>query len=81
MTEPAYTFSLPSMEDDTTLDCRIYQPSSLAAITSNGSRGVRAAVLAHPYAPLGGCYDDHVVLSVTETLVEQGYVVATFNFR
>ena len=38
-------------------------------------------MIAHPYAPLGGSYDDAVVLSVTETLVNEGHIVMTFNFR
>lgn len=82
--EPQYAFSIPSIEDDTPLDCRIYHPKdSLAAgRADDGSEsGVKGAVLAHPYAPLGGCYDDHVVLAMTETLLGQGYVVGTFNFR
>ncbi|KAK3675209.1 hypothetical protein LTR78_004718 [Recurvomyces mirabilis] len=45
------------------------------------SREVKAAVFAHPYAPLGGSYDDPVVGAMKETLLKQGYVVGTFNFR
>lgn len=81
MTDPTYSFTLPSLEDDTTLDCRMYHAKGLVDILHDPHRRVRGAVLAHPYAPLGGSYDDHVVLSVTETLLGQGYVVATFNFR
>ena len=79
--EPAYAFSIPSLEDDTPLDCRIYLPKSLLALLSNSQRPIKGAVIAHPYPPLGGCYDDPVVLSVVETLLEQGYIVGTFNFR
>ncbi|TKA75051.1 hypothetical protein B0A55_05992 [Friedmanniomyces simplex] len=79
--EPAYSFTIPSVEDDTTLECRIYHPAILGSILHRGSRDLKGAIFAHPYAPLGGCYDDPVVLSVTEMLVRMGYVVATFNFR
>ena len=41
----------------------------------------KGAVFAHPYGPLGGSYDDLVVLAVTETLAKEGWVVGTFNFR
>ncbi|TDZ19089.1 hypothetical protein Cob_v008008 [Colletotrichum orbiculare MAFF 240422] len=37
--------------------------------------------MAHPYAPLGGCYDDPVVGIVAAELLKQGFVVGTFNFR
>jgi len=77
MAEPAYSFTIPSLKDDIKLDCRVYRPRTLGDI----SREVKAAVVAHPYAPLGGCYDDPVVASMTETLLQQGYVVGTFNFR
>ncbi|KAG8630873.1 hypothetical protein KVT40_000013 [Elsinoe batatas] len=42
---------------------------------------IKAAVVAHPYGPLGGSYDDPIVLACAETLLGQGYIVATFNFR
>lgn len=81
MPEPAYSFTVPSVEDDTTLDCRLYHPKTLLDVLGSNTDHVKGAVLAHPYAPLGGCYDDPVIKSVTNTLLEQGYVVATFNFR
>ena len=82
--EPQYAFSIPSIEDDIQLDCRIYHPNDLATriIRAEGAvTGSKGAIIAHPYAPLGGCYDDHVVLALAETLIAQGYVVGTFNFR
>lgn len=83
MAEPAYSFSLPSIEDDTQLDCRIYHPKTLQTtlIDKTCLPTLKGAIVAHPYAPLGGCYDDQVVLSVSETLLEEGFVVGTFNFR
>ena len=78
--EAAYSFTLPSIHDGTPLDCRIYHPKKMNEIVA-GQKYLRGAVVAHPYAPLGGCYDDAVVLSTTETLLENGLIVATFNFR
>ena len=82
---PALSFTLPSLHDDTRLDCRIYHPECLTdpSILDTEIRSWRkqAAVVAHPYAPLGGCYDDAVVDVVAGTLLQVGYVVATFNFR
>ncbi|KAI1078943.1 Alpha/Beta hydrolase protein [Whalleya microplaca] len=81
---PTLSFTLPSIHDDTKLACRIYHPACL-----NGSPMPphippwrrHAAVVAHPYAPLGGDYDDHIVDLIAGTLLRVGFVVATFNFR
>lgn len=84
MGEPAYSFPIPSLADDTPLDCRIYHPSHFEAIlANNGENGhaTRGAIVAHPYAPLGGSYDDSVVLAMIRCLLREGFVVGTFNFR
>ncbi|KAI6894748.1 hypothetical protein KC318_g11654 [Hortaea werneckii] len=81
MPNPVYAFTLPSLNDDTPLACRIYHPGKLSSGTPGSQTELRGAVIAHPYAPLGGSYDDAVVLSVTETLVNEGHIVITFNFR
>ncbi|KAE8134335.1 Alpha/Beta hydrolase protein [Aspergillus pseudotamarii] len=74
---PTYSFTIPSLHDETPLDCRLYLPhhSSLQLET------IRGAIIAHPYAPLGGCYDDPVVSFVGGELLKTGYIVGTFNFR
>ncbi|KAI0144525.1 Alpha/Beta hydrolase protein [Xylariaceae sp. FL1272] len=72
---PDLSFTLPSIHDETRLDCRVYHPCK----TGGWSEDV--AVVAHPYAPLGGCFDDHVVDVVAGTLLGRGFLVATFNFR
>lgn len=41
----------------------------------------KAAIIAHPYAPLGGSFDDGVVQEATKILLDHGYIVGTFNFR
>ncbi|KAI1798837.1 Alpha/Beta hydrolase protein [Daldinia bambusicola] len=83
---PSLSFTLPSIHDNTKLDCRIYQPhhsnhSNPPHSPSYSSWPRHAAVVAHPYAPLGGSYDDPIVHLVTSILLHLGFVVATFNFR
>lgn len=76
---PSANFTLPSLYDSLELDCRIYFPrrkSDQGAIIARG-----CAVFAHPYAPLGGCYDDPVVNSIGGVLLRHGYILVTFNFR
>ena len=81
--KPSLTFSVPSVHDGVALDCRVYHPPSLAASPRPDTPPWQrhAAVVAHPYAPLGGCYDDPVVDIVSATLLRLGFLVATFNFR
>ncbi|KAK0611025.1 Alpha/Beta hydrolase protein [Immersiella caudata] len=79
--EPTLTFTLPSLHDGLALDCRVYHPQSLTASTKAPPWQKHAAIVAHPYAPLGGCYDDPVVEIVAGTLLRLGFLVATFNFR
>lgn len=84
--QPHAAFTIPSLHDDTTLDCRIYHPDVLLSAqaqndTPESPWKKRGIVMAHPYAPLGGSYDDRVVGIVVEEFLALGYVVATFNFR
>ncbi|OTB19182.1 hypothetical protein K445DRAFT_314055 [Daldinia sp. EC12] len=81
---PSLSFTLPSIHDNTKLDCRIYHPhhsNEQLLSHSDPSWPRHAAVVAHPYAPLGGSYDDPIVHLVASTLLHLGFVVATFNFR
>ncbi|KAJ9260000.1 Alpha/Beta hydrolase protein [Paecilomyces variotii] len=78
---PSFTFKIPSIHDGTQLSCRLYIPRQLEQPETAASWQKRGAIVAHPYAPLGGCYDDPVVSTVGEELLESGYVVGTFNFR
>ena len=77
--KPNASFKIPSIHDDIELDCRIYYPRR----TERNSRtfGRSFAIVAHPYAPLGGCSDDPVVALVGSVLLLHGLVLATFNFR
>ncbi|KAI5204417.1 hypothetical protein E4T39_03533 [Aureobasidium subglaciale] len=77
---PAYCFTIPSLSDGTLLDCRIYHPVSFQDPTTYQPNR-KAALIAHPYAPLGGCMDDPVVMTVVVQLLELDFVVGTFNFR
>jgi hypothetical protein len=79
--KPSLRFTVPSLHDGLALDCRIYHPPSLAASPDAPSWQRHAAIVAHPYAPLGGCYDDPVVEIVAGTLLRLGFLVGTFNFR
>lgn len=84
MAKPVYSFTLPSVADDTPLACRIYHTKHLDKTftqLNSGGDAVKGAIVAHPYPPLGGSFDDPVVLAVTETLLKQGFIVGTFNFR
>ena len=80
-TEPHYSFTIPSIHDDTTLDCRIYHPDVLDTAGVSPRWRKRGVVMAHPYAPMGGSYDDRVVSVVVDEMLKAGYVVGTFNFR
>lgn len=82
--EPSLTLTIPSINDGTILDCKIFHPPGLGKSASRAQiprwRGA-TAVLAHPYAPLGGNYDDPIIETLTEILLKRGYLVGTFNFR
>lgn len=80
---PTLSFTIPSIHDDTVLQCRVYHPTCLApaSISQITRWNKKAAIVAHPYAMLGGCYDDPIVDIVSSTILQQGFVVGTFNFR
>lgn len=81
--EPTFSFTIPSIHDDTPLDCRVYNPphSILKPADTEPPWSPRGAIVAHPYAPLGGCYDDPVVSLAAAEISKKGFVVGTFNFR
>jgi len=37
--------------------------------------------MAHPYAPLGGSFDDPVVGMVGNEILKHSWILLTFNFR
>ncbi|AEO67848.1 uncharacterized protein THITE_2116977 [Thermothielavioides terrestris NRRL 8126] len=86
---PSLTLTVPSLHDGLPIDCRVYHPPALAASPdappnappNAPSWQKHAAIIAHPYAPLGGCYDDPIVDIVAGTLLRLGFLVGTFNFR
>ncbi|XMA11872.1 hypothetical protein WAI453_004663 [Rhynchosporium graminicola] len=80
---PTLTFTIPSIQEDVSLDCRVYHPASLAPTSISHLAGwnKKAAIVAHPYAPLGGSMDDPVVRCIVNLLLKQNFVVGTFNFR
>ncbi|KAF1941520.1 hypothetical protein EJ02DRAFT_200858 [Clathrospora elynae] len=82
--EAHYNFTIPSVHDDTALDCRVYHPGALSKPAAFGDAVQwrrKGIVMAHPYAPMGGSYDDRVVGMVVDEFVKAGWVVGTFNFR
>jgi len=54
-------------------------PTEQADVSSTTTK--KGAIIAHPYAPLGGCFDEPVVMAVVEQLLDMGLIVGTFNFR
>ncbi|KAJ5373979.1 hypothetical protein N7517_005985 [Penicillium concentricum] len=78
---PSFSFFLPSVYDGNKLECRIYLPPVLKNIESTTSWPNRGAIIAHPYASLGGCYDDPVISFIGGELLQAGCIVGTFNFR
>lgn len=67
---------IPSSHDGSLVACRVYMPDRWESSFSPD-----LAVVAHPYGPLGGSYDDPVVNLTARELLSAGYVVCTFNFR
>ena len=74
-----FSFTIPSVHDDIELDCRLYYPRR--SEQNFGLFGKAFAVFAHPYAPLGGSYDDPIVALAAGTLLRHGCILITFNFR
>jgi len=86
MLEPRFSCTIPSIHDDTPLSVRIYHPDVLSTpLSSDSVNGTRwrkkGIVMAHPYAPMGGSYDDRIVSIVVDEFLKAGWVVGTFNFR
>lgn len=79
--EPALKLTIPSIHDNLTLDCRVYHPASLTSSGKATQWHKDAAIVAHPYAPMGGSYKDPIVDVIASTLLRLGYLVCTFNFR
>jgi alpha/beta superfamily hydrolase len=77
MAKPTHEFYMPSVYDGIRLSSRIYHPSE----NDLQQPTIKGAILAHPYASLGGSNDDPVVCSAAAELVRKGYVVLTLNFR
>ncbi|KAL9038780.1 MAG: hypothetical protein Q9214_005146 [Letrouitia sp. 1 TL-2023] len=81
--KPTYSFTIPSLCNCITLECRLYAPSRqfLAKRSSDKPWKPKGAIVAHPYAPLGGDYDNPIVLRLAHEFWSLGYIVGTFNFR
>ncbi|KAL1961067.1 hypothetical protein VTO42DRAFT_4955 [Malbranchea cinnamomea] len=77
--DPTFSFSIPSLYDGVRLECRLYHPSRQQDLKS--TRENKGTIIAHPYAPLGGCFDDPTVSAAGNELLQAGWVVGTFNLR
>lgn len=77
--KPNYAFNIPSIHDDLELDCRLYYPRRTEQ--NSDIFGKSFAIFAHPYATLGGSYDDPVVALAGGILLRYGCSLITFNFR
>ncbi|EWC44469.1 hypothetical protein DRE_06737 [Drechslerella stenobrocha 248] len=78
---PVLTLMVPTGSHDLNVEARIYHPAEFPADYGRDARARRkAAVVAHPYASLGGSWDDPVVLALVGVLTGRGWIVATFNF-
>ena len=76
MTDLAMDIKIPSLHDGTEICGRIFRPGKFPMLEN-----IKAAIIAHPYAPLGGNQDDYVVRSVRDNLLGKDFFVCTFNFR
>ena len=76
---PNFTGTIPSIYDGCKLEYRVYMPDQLKNQTS--SWPIKGAIVAHPYASLGGSFNDPVVSFLGGELLKSGNVVGTFNFR
>ncbi|KAI8337467.1 Alpha/Beta hydrolase protein [Chlamydoabsidia padenii] len=54
-----------------------YSPKSTTATPASAP----AIVIAHPYGPLGGNMYNNVVVALQKSLMNKGYITASFNFR
>jgi alpha/beta superfamily hydrolase len=68
------TIKLPSSGRELILSYRISSPDAATSVT-------KLCLISHPLARLGGSKEDHVVRSLTEALVEQSYLVVTYDSR
>ncbi|KAK2850672.1 hypothetical protein FQN49_005432 [Arthroderma sp. PD_2] len=78
---PTHQFTIPSVYDSIQLQCRLYHPTHMRHLDEKSTLAKKGAMIGHPYAPLGGCYDDPVVAIIADELLKAGYVVGTFNLR
>ncbi|EFR05405.1 hypothetical protein MGYG_08417 [Nannizzia gypsea CBS 118893] len=79
--KPTHQFKIPSLYDGGLLQCRIYHGDCWRDLDMKPTCRIKGAMIAHPYAPLGGCYDDPVVAVVGSEFLRAGYIVGTFNLR
>ena len=78
---PRLAFSVASLEDEVPIHCRLYAPYTTGNPILKYAPHTRLAIVAHPYAPLGGSQDDPIVHLIVRQLLKYGYFAVTFDFR
>ncbi|QSS64529.1 COG2945 domain, predicted hydrolase of the alpha/beta superfamily domain-containing protein [Histoplasma capsulatum] len=68
--QPLRSFTIPSVYDGTRLDCRLFHPHHLSQLESGSSWRSKGAIVAHPYAPIGGNYDNPIVCGIASELLK-----------
>lgn len=69
---------VPTSTDGKVISARAYSAESSSS--ASGWSGA-LAVVAHPYGPLGGSQDDHVVTATATTMQRENIPAYTFDFR
>ena len=78
---PSLAFTAASLEDEVPIHCRLYAPNTIGNPILTCTSHTRLAIVAHPYAPLGGSQDDPIVHLIVRQLLKHGYSAVTFDFR
>jgi hypothetical protein len=79
--QPSLVLEIPALQGDHFLVANIYYPVSIVPGYGKQPWQRHAAVVAHPYGPMGGDQRDVIVMGIAEELLAAGFLVMTFNNR
>ncbi|CAG8456023.1 9290_t:CDS:2 [Paraglomus brasilianum] len=65
--------SIPSVHDNKLLETRVSYLNHVGAL--------KAVIISHPYGPLGGNFNNNVVVAIEEFFLGKDYLTLAFNFR
>ncbi|RHZ60964.1 hypothetical protein Glove_350g148 [Diversispora epigaea] len=70
-------------KDNTSIYNSGIQNSSIGSSNDNEVEinGIKAVIISHPYGPLGGDFNNNVVVAVEHYFLSMGYLTVAFNFR